>query len=91
MANIIVVNAAGSIPHAQITRNIIKMEINENGTKKELLNVWMFKTHEGDQPATIDWDFGDRENAYFLIGVLETIKAELIDHIKNKTDEEFEE
>ncbi|KKM69995.1 hypothetical protein LCGC14_1445230 [marine sediment metagenome] len=52
--------------------------------KKPLLAVWM----EGDDlnKPKIHWEFGDKANAYFLLGVLDIIKQELIDEI-NEADE----
>ena len=54
--------------------------ITESGVEQTLLTVKSFKDNESETPI-ITWDFGDRTNAYFLIGVLELIKQDLLDEI----------
>lgn len=50
--------------------------------KKLLLAVWM----EGSDidSLKVHWEFGEKVNAYFLIGVLEDIKQVLIDEQSGK-------
>ncbi|GAH14776.1 unnamed protein product [marine sediment metagenome] len=44
--------------------------------QKELLRVYSELNKEGK--PRIYWDFGDKLNAYFLIGILEDIKLDLL-------------
>jgi len=61
------------------------MELNDDGTiTKELLRVTMV---EDKGVPLVRWDFEDRENAYFLIGVLEVIKQQLLDEINEQSEE----
>lgn len=46
---------------------------------KELLNITMSLDNEGK--PIINWDYGDKDNAYFLLGVLDVIKNDLIREI----------
>jgi hypothetical protein len=65
----------------------MRMKINEDGTQiLELLKVEML---EDDKfRPIINWDYTDKQNAYFLIGVLEIIKQELIDTINDRSIED---
>lgn len=58
----------------------------DGSTKKELLNVCMQLNKKG-QPV-LNWDFGDKENVYFMIGVLEVIKDELLQELAEQSDSE---
>ena len=51
---------------------------------KTLLNV---ESKEIEGKHVIGWQFGKEINAYYLIGVLEVIKQELIDTINDETKE----
>jgi len=53
--------------------------------KKKLIEIYM----EGDEfnKPKIFWDFGEKCNAYFLIGILEDVKQSLIDEIDEQSEE----
>ncbi len=60
------------------------VEINEDGgVEVELLIVKMV---EWEGQPVITWDFTDKQNAYFILGVLDTIKQDLINVINQETD-----
>ena len=61
------------------------MKIDKKGNVEKVLLEVTMKEVNGNK--VINWNYGDRLNCYFLIGVLETIKAELIDEIEDSTDE----
>lgn len=54
-------------------------------TKKPILAVYM-EGSEFEQPR-IKWEFG-KINSYFLIGILEDIKQELINQIDEESENE---
>ena len=58
--------------------------IEEIKTTKDLMRVWM----EGDafDKPRIFWEFGGTTNCYFLIGILEDMKQELIKQIDEESD-----
>lgn len=64
-------------------------KIDKEGNKiLNILNVYFIETKDGKR--LVDWDFGDRGNAYFTIGVLDVIKDELIQQINEENGEDDE-
>ncbi len=54
--------------------------------RKELINVYSEIHPETGRPI-INWEYGVTINAYFLIGVLEDIKLELLNMIDHESAE----
>ncbi len=54
--------------------------------KNQLLTVYSQLHPETGRPV-INWEFGKNVNAYFLIGILEDIKLDLLACIENESDE----
>ncbi len=63
------------------------MKIKKDGSVEKIMLEVTMKLVKGKK--VIDWNYGDRPNCYFLIGVLDVIKAELINEIEEATDEEI--
>lgn len=57
--------------------------------KAEILKVNMWKDEITDKKL-IEWDYPVKTNCYFLIGVLETIKQELLEEINERGDDFIE-
>ena len=53
--------------------------------EKVLLTVMANKNINGD--INIEWEFGENINTYYLIGILEVIKQQLIDTACDEDDE----
>ena len=62
------------------------MEETQVKQKKILLEVFA-ESHEKTGRPIINWGYGEKINAYFLIGVLEDIKLELLGHIDHESIE----
>jgi len=65
------------------------MEIDENGKVRKTLLIVTLEEKEGTDPI-IKWTYPDRQNAYYLIGVLEDVKDDLLSEIRDLTEEEFD-
>jgi len=65
------------------------MEIDENGKSRKTLLIVTMEEKEGEEPI-IKWSFPDTPNAYYMIGVLHDIQDNLLTHIRDLTDEEFD-
>ena len=64
------------------------MQVDENGKEiKTILVMTLEKPVEG--PETLHWQVPDKIKAYELIGMLEDIKLDLLEHIQEATDEEL--
>lgn len=57
---------------------------------KPILEVFFTKNGEDPEPL-VNWKFGKNINSYFLIGVLEQIKSEILGdiYIQDQEDEEL--
>ena len=60
--------------------------INEIQIKKPMLEVFS-EIHSKTGRPVINWEYGKKINAYFLIGVLEDIKLDLLGHIDHESEE----
>ena len=59
------------------------MQKNKIVLKREVLQV--FTVQDSVQGHTIEWKIGQNVNSYQLIGILETIKQDLIDDINENS------
>ena len=60
----------------------MKLDLDKGELKKELLEVWL-----NEKNGKVEWHFGDLPNCYFLLGVLDVIKDELIQQINEASEE----
>lgn len=56
-------------------------------TEKCILRVWVKKDPDSDK-INIDWDFPEKIKIFTLVGIMETIKADLIECTYDTEDEE---
>ncbi len=59
---------------------------NKIQTKKTMLEVFA-EIHPETGKRIVTWEFGEKINAYFLIGVLEDIKLDLLRQMDNVIEE----
>ena len=65
-----------------------KMEKTETEiqVRKQMLDVYSDIDPQTGKPV-INWEYGEKINAYFLIGILEDIKLEVLSHIDHEEGE----
>ena len=66
---------------------MLDLQENEIQVKKPMLEVFS-EIHPKTGKPTINWEYGAKINAYFLVGVLEDIKLELLSHIEHESEKE---
>ena len=54
--------------------------------RKNIINIFFKKDSTKEKPL-IDWEYGEGINSYFLIGILEDIKLELLNDIDEQSNE----
>jgi len=56
--------------------------------KKPMLAVWIEPSLVPGEVAAVNWEFGDKIEIWRMVGVLETIKKELLDMVDKAKEEE---
>ena len=59
--------------------------LTESGQERTLLILKSYTDNKTETPKLF-WNFPDKTNCYFLVGVLEHIKQDLLDHIDSESE-----
>jgi len=62
------------------------MEVDENGKIRKTLLIVTMEQSIGEEPKVF-WTFPEKQNIYFMIGVLHDIQVDLSNDLEHATDE----